>query len=105
MIWKNKAGMVFGGVLDAMTSECRKHEECADCPICDQGYCADESDAAEILGLKPVFLKHNEHIASVNAVVVVDDEDNVTGWWDNDTRMVLIHAAPDINAGDKEVGA
>lgn len=107
MRWKNKAGMVFDGVVDAMHWECEQNETCAGCRLSGQEFCGDETGVAELLGLEleENFLKSNERIASTNAVVIVDEEGNVTGWWENGTRMTFVHSATDTNVGNKEVEA
>lgn len=33
MRWKNKAGMVFDGVVDAMRWECEQNKTCASCRL------------------------------------------------------------------------
>ena len=105
MIWKNRAGMVFDSLDSAMRWECEQHGSCTDCPLNEQEYCRRETGVAELLGLEVEFLKSNERIASTNAVVIVDDDGNVTGWWENGIRMTFVHSATDINVGDKEVEA
>ena len=94
-MYKDKNGNVYKTADEAVWPGC--NPPCCECE--NKIICHDDEAMARKMGLEEVdVLKPNEHIASTNAIVIVDDNGNVTGWWDDNTPMCLVHGGAEESA-------
>lgn len=89
-MYRDKNGNLFPHILLLVSQDCDVMDwACNECPH--ESYCDDIDRMSEVFGAEEVdFLRPNERFASTNATVIVDDDGNVTGWFDNSNRLMLV---------------